>query len=359
MNSKREVLVVDANPELGHQIAHFLEGQGFGVQHAHSGFHALQAVQAKPCDILIVNDNLGDVSGLELINAIAERYRYIRSVLLTDADGEHPGEERIERLPHPIDWELLHHTVDQAAVRLQAERLQEDLMSTVAHDLKIPLTSILGCCSLLLGHTVTEEHRKEEVITCIQRNGYRIQAMLENYLTMVRARSGQLALSLSNVDPRALVNDLLYAMQFEARRRLSHLSSEMPEDLPATIRADEHLLNRALANLLSNALKYSPWEADVVVTLTPRLLSQGGENVEALEFAVTNPGRGIPPEDLAHVFDRYHRVKSNEAIEGCGLGLSVVKTVAEAHDGIVSVESTMNVTTTFRVILPVNGPLEN
>jgi signal transduction histidine kinase len=126
------------------------------------------------------------------------------------------------------------------------------------------------------------------------------------------------------------------------------MTTEIEADLPV-ITADKQGLDEVLTNLLTNAVKYSPKDAGITV-------SAGVENGHAV-IKVSDTGYGIPEEDLAEIFNRFHRVKDKNTreIHGTGLGLAIVKSIVDAHRGSISVESKIEQGTTFTVLLPLKS----
>lgn len=353
MATPHSVLLAEPDRNLGEELSVFLQEQGYLVRLAQDAKTALKLAESDGTELLLTEEQLPDQSGLELIRAVMERHPHILSIVLKDqpSDGTQAHVRHIQCLAKPVDLELLHRTMDFCVAQLQAERIHEDWMSAFAHDLKIPLTAIMGCCSLLLGNEDFDEARKRDIVSCIQRNSQRVLAMLDNHLTVSRVYSGELELNLSAINVRPLVEDLIYVMQYEAEKRRSQIRATFEDDTPEKIMADEPLIQRALGNLLSNALKYSPWEAVIDVTVGPAEI----EGRPAVEFTVSNPGRGIPEGEIEAVFDRYRRACNMRGVEGIGLGLSVVKMVVEAHSGVVAAESQPDVKTTFHIRLPVDA----
>lgn len=345
------ILLVEPQGALAGRIAHALSAREFAVHLVRDGTSALELASGQPLEVLLTEDSLPDQTGLELVQTLTQRLPHLRCILFEECEPQvaKPHLPRLVCLPKPFEMSELLATVDQSLIELEAERLQEEAMSAMAHDLKIPLTSIMGCCSLLLGPEQFDELRKREMVSCIHRNSQRVLAMLDNHLTICRARSGQLSLDKEPVDLRKMIEDLVYVMQFEAERHRCRLEAHYQDGMPEQIRCDEQLMHRALGNLMMNAIKYSPWEATISITVEPAVLEDGRA---AAAFTISNPGRGIPPDELDRIFEPYRRAGNMKGIEGVGLGLSVVKMVAEAHEGAVTAASEVNVQTSFRMIIP-------
>lgn len=226
---------------------------------------------------------------------------------------------------------------------LQEQR--EDLLRAVSHDLRSPLTVVLGQAQLLLrqmeraGAGEPQRRGAEAIIAGAQRMNLMIQDLVDS----ARMEAGQLRLELTTVDLAAFIQSLLG--QLAGVLEVQRVRLEAPADLP-TVRADPARLERILTNLLSNALKYSP--AGSVVTVTLSL----GE--EAIATAVHDRGPGIAPEDRPRLFQRYGRPADGRGAQpGLGLGLYISRILVEAHGGRIWVESEVGAGSTFYFTLPV------
>jgi PAS domain S-box-containing protein len=221
---------------------------------------------------------------------------------------------------------------------------QQLLLHLVSHDLRTPLAIIYGHVELI------DEHiRKLEVngivagsLHAIQRGVKRMSVMIEDLTEMARVEGGQIQLQRQPVEMATYLQDLLQrsAIVFEVAR----IHVDIPAKLPPVL-ADYDRLDRILSNLLSNAIKYSDPGTPVLV----RVCVQDGEIV----VSVTDHGRGIPPDDVSHLFQRFYRAKGERRAEGIGLGLYITRTLVEAHDGRIWVESEVGKGSTFFVALPV------
>ncbi len=227
----------------------------------------------------------------------------------------------------------------------ELQERREDLLRAVSHDLRSPLTAILGQAELLLraldraGMAGRERRNAEGIITSARR----MNAMIQDLVDSARLEAGQIRLRPMPLDLRTFAYNLKERLADELET--GRIVVEAPADLPQ-VRADPDRLERILTNLLSNALKYSTPGTPVVVTLTPR----NGE----VETAVADRGPGIAPEELPHLFSRYYRARARrEGKEGLGLGLYIAKGLVEAHGGRIGVASEPGVGSTFSFTLPV------
>ncbi len=224
---------------------------------------------------------------------------------------------------------------------LQEQR--EDLVRMVSHDLRSPLTAVQGQAQLLSRQLRRsgQNGRLVQSAEAIVTGAKRMNAMIQDLVDMARVESRQLALARASVELRPFVFDLkqrLAGVLDTARLRMA-----IPEKLPP-VWADPNRLERILTNLLSNALKYSDPETEVVVT---------AEGVgEAVEISVIDRGVGISDEDLPHIFDRFYRAKRARKATGLGLGLYITRMLVEAHGGQIRAESEPGKGSTFFFSLP-------
>ena len=247
------------------------------------------------------------------------------------------------------DGQLLGAIVTFTDITAQHE-LQEqrdDILRAVSHDLRSPLTAILGQAQLLqkrLARGVVGE-RERESAGAIATSAQRMNAMIQDLVDAARMESAQLKLNLKPIDLPGFVLDLLERLAPTLER--SRVRLQAPESLPPVL-ADPNRLERILTNLLTNALKYSRPGSQVVVSFTQR----DGEIVTA----VADQGPGIPPEDLPQLFQRYRRARGAKAEaerEGLGLGLYITRRLVEAHGGRIWAESQVGVGSTFSFSLPI------
>ena len=223
----------------------------------------------------------------------------------------------------------------------QQNRLKDELIGVVSHDLRTPLTSIMGYLELALEDGVDREEERT-FLEVVQRNTGRLHRLVEDLLFVSRAQAGQAALEVAAVDVEALVRDTVAAVQPEA----DAAGLELGFDVSAheQLLLDAHRVGNVLENLLSNALKFTPAGGSVRVTAEHR--------DSTLVIRVSDTGIGIPEEDRHHLFDRFFRAAGSDGVPGAGLGLSIVKAIVDAHRGRVAVHSRLGAGTTFEVSLP-------
>jgi PAS domain S-box-containing protein len=251
-----------------------------------------------------------------------------------------PEEERTRTLAH------------EQAVALA---VKEELLASVCHDLQQPLTVILAQTQLIQrqvarGETVTPDHL-ETRLARIFLAATRMRGMTQDLIDESVLESGRpLALLLARTELVALTRQAVGEHQLVSAVHQFLFEAEVPV-LEATV--DEIRLHRVLANLLTNAMKYSPDGGPIRVTVREGI-DRGGKS--AL-LVVHDEGVGIPPDDLPHVFDRFHRGANVVGrFAGTGLGLASARKLVELHGGSISVESEEGKGSTFVVRLPLSPP---
>jgi signal transduction histidine kinase len=189
----------------------------------------------------------------------------------------------------------------------------------------------------------------------IERNAQRLLRLVNDLLLAVRLSAGTFTLSLEEVDVSASVSASAFAILPAALAAEVELIVEAQTDLK--IRADGQRLSQAVENLLTNAVKFTPKGGTVTVTVRD---GEIGDNERAALVAVTDTGIGIAPEELGRLTERFYRVGTprNQRIGGIGLGLPIVKAIADAHTGTLRVESVLGEGSTFTLTLPMSGPPE-
>ncbi|MFC9772112.1 MULTISPECIES: sensor histidine kinase [unclassified Pseudarthrobacter] len=217
---------------------------------------------------------------------------------------------------------------------------KDDFVSSVSHEFRTPLTSILGYVEILLADEPDES--QQEMLEIIRRNSERLLTLVSDLLS---SRNGQLIVTPHTVDVAELVRTSVSSAMPRATASGVVLAAETPDQLEAHV--DGARISQVLDNLVSNAIKYSPDGGNVLVSLA----REDGH----LECRVTDTGMGMTPEDASEVFAKFFRTSNvrRTAIPGVGLGLPISKAIVEAHGGTISVDSTLGQGTTFMFRVPV------
>ena len=235
-------------------------------------------------------------------------------------------------------------TLSDVTLQHDLQQQQEDLLHIISHDLRLPLTVIHGHMQLLETLLVESGINGNIQVSCeaIDRSTQRMNTMIQDLVDAARLAGAQLELAITRVDVARYLADLLDRVKLTLA--VERIVTDIAPDLPP-VAADDDRLERILLNLLSNALKYSPDDSPVTI----RARRQGSTIV----IAISDRGKGILPEEQAHIFDRFYRVKGERKVEGIGLGLYITRLLVEAHGGRIWVESQPGQGSVFSFALPI------
>lgn len=224
--------------------------------------------------------------------------------------------------------------------RLQElQREQEMYVHTISHDLRTPLTVIHGHAQML--ELTCRDEGSRVHVEALVKGAERMNDMIEEMVEAARLAGGSVQLRRGPIRIREFMTDLL--KRISTGIDISRMRTRIPPDLPP-VDADGTRLERIMVNLLTNALKYSPADAPVELGCAV----DGGEVL----CSVRDQGRGIDPQDLPHIFERFYRPKGGRKAGGVGLGLYIARALVEAHGGRIWVESALGRGSTFYVTLP-------
>ncbi len=207
----------------------------------------------------------------------------------------------------------------------QQDELKRGLVSTVSHQLKTPLTSIRMALYLLLDEKVGSlTAKQEELLLAAREDSDRLHGIIEDLLDIGRIQSGRAQMEFQACDPRQLAHVVIAQFTAAAQDKGIFLDESISSDLPA-VWADTTRVSHVFANLLSNALNYTPIAGRVTVT--------AHADEQWVHFSVSDTGAGIPVEYQADVFQPFFRVPGQGGNTGAGLGLAIAKEIVEAHGG--------------------------
>ncbi len=232
------------------------------------------------------------------------------------------------------------------ALEQRGARAREDLLAIVSHDLKNPLSSILMSVELLLREPATHDERRKhgrKELKRLKSAADRMNGLIQDLLDTASIAAGRISVERVSVAPVPVISESLEALAPLAAPKSLRLESAFPADLPAVF-ADPARLQQVFANLLGNAIKFTPDGG----TVTVRADTSG----DAVRFSVSDTGPGISHEDMSHLFDRFWQAQRKARV-GTGLGLFIVKGIVDAHGGRIWIDSEVGVGSTFFFTLPV------
>ncbi len=229
----------------------------------------------------------------------------------------------------------------------RAQQAQRELVANVSHELKTPLTSIQGFSQAMIDGTVTNDSENEyqDLAQIIQQESQRMRRLVEQMLELSRLESGTVRLDVAPLRVDELVENVgrRYARLGEVKGITVRWVS--PHDL--VINADAGRLEQVLVNLLDNALQYTDTGGQVTV-------SARTARPNRVEFVIEDTGRGIPPDDVPRLFERFYQVERSRTGQGkhVGLGLAIVREIVDGHQGEIAVRSSLGAGTTIVVTIP-------
>jgi len=263
--------------------------------------------------------------------------RHVRGIVLNarDVTERNRADAERERL---LEQERL------ANERLrQLDKLKDEFVALVSHEVRTPLTSICGYLELLADEQLSAEQRGYTEI--IERNAERLLRLINDLLFIAQIENGQLTVEHDELDLAPLVAQALTAAAPTARTGSIELSSDVSGSLPVT--GDAGRLAQLVDNLISNAIKFTPAGGSVEVA--------AGRSDDGVWLEVRDTGIGIDRDDQERLFNKFFRTRAatKSSIQGTGLGLAISKAIVQAHGGSIRVTSAAEQGTTFRVELPV------
>lgn len=246
---------------------------------------------------------------------------------------------------------LVDSTVASMEEERQIEQSKDDLITNVSHDIRTPLTSIIGYLGLLKSSELNEDQTK--YIQIAYDKALQMKALAEDlfeYTTLRSSTNNKLVLAPLHVN--SMLEQVTAGFELEAEKKnIAFNVVTRPRDL--VIDADAKMIVRMLNNLISNALKYGRGATEI------NLIANKVNN-EFVELRVENNGEQIPKKSLQKIFDRFYRVESSRNLKtgGTGLGLAITKSIVDLHGGNIKCQSTSELTS-FIIQLPLNSPKKN
>lgn len=282
---------------------------------------------------------VGAIVPLGLAFVVLVSVRRVASVMEA-ADRVAAGDYHVRVSEHgPASIRAMARAFNTMTERLQNhDTLRRDLMADVAHELRTPLTVIQGKLEGLLDGVYQPD---PDQLRQLLDETHVLARLVEDLRTVALSEGGGLKLQKEPIDVSALARDVVLAYGGDADSRGVRLEVEAPDDLPP-IDADAVRIREVIGNLLSNALRHTPAGGAVVVRVAAG--SGGGVSV-----AVRDTGRGMPPEEIARVFDRFYKGAESR---GSGLGLTIARGLVAAHGGEIRASSEPGRGTTFAFTLP-------
>ena len=371
------ILCIESDSPFRARVRRLLEAEGFAVDEASSGLVGIQRALNLPPDLVIVEVHLPDIDGVEIASRLKQERALadVPFLALGDADAEHDvalaagadaflakpvddarlvaevravmGGQR-ERLPEAGERAGLRALSDAMVNHLEhaledarkweercheRDKLGRIFIGNLAHELRTALTPMSGYLKILtsdkLGPLSAQQQR---ILESIQGATGRLTRVVENLSDFATLQASDAALFPADVDPDVLADEVVADLRPAIREARLHVAVQKAGGGP--ISADPRKLRQALANVVGNAVKFSPHGGEVLVEVQ--------RDARAVRFAVSDQGPGIPPQEQKRVFEPFsHAAGKDDRAKhpGSGLGLPVARRIIEAHGGTISLES--------------------
>ncbi|MEA5050248.1 MAG: HAMP domain-containing sensor histidine kinase [Oscillospiraceae bacterium] len=277
-------------------------------------------------------------SGLYFVRSIVLPIRSIGASARRIAGGDY--EARVENKYGDEIGELCDIVNDMAVGLSKTDKMKNEFISSISHELRTPLTSIKGWGETLVAIGTKDEENFRKGMQIILSETDRLSCLVEDLLDFSRLQTGRIELNTGLIDLRRELTESVATIEQRAARAGIAFRTELP-DGPVVITADRNRLRQVFANIFDNAVKYSNPGGAVTVALT-----LGASAC----VTVSDTGAGIPPQELAHVTERFY--KASNSVTGSGIGLAVVKEIMQLHGGSLDIASERGKGTTVPLRFP-------
>jgi signal transduction histidine kinase len=369
MNTAETILIVDDDEDFLQYLRSALKPLACEVLSAATGAAACRLVEHKRFCMVLADLRLPDMSGLDVLAAGRKTDPTTVGIIVTahgsvDSALEALREGAYDYLNKPVHPEAVlaaarrgmeHYRLNKALVHKtsQLEKVQRQLeaktqlIQDASHELKNPLTVVYGYSSFLLRQNAGDQDPVElrRNLESINRNAERLSVLLEELLESTRLAQHKVDLARDELSAQRLAAEAFENFQLEAGKRGIDLRLEVAEGPDLPVWADNGRMHQVLANLLGNAMKFTPEGGSVTIALD--------RDGDFARFRVTDTGKGISPEGLQHVFDRFYQEDADrQRNKGLGLGLNICRSLVELHGGRIWAESLPGAGSTFAFTIP-------
>jgi signal transduction histidine kinase len=354
----KTLLIIEDNPGDARLLREMLRENGACLAEliiAQTMAEAAERLGKHSVDIILLDLGLPDAEGLAAIRRARTAAPSVPLVVLTCMDDEALAAQSLQEgaqdylIKGQIESRGLLRALRYAAERKRLERLKDEFVSTVSHELRTPLTSIAGSLGLLMG-TVKAELSKpaSRLLKIAHSNSERLVRLVNDILDMEKLASGRVSFDLKKIDIGPLVQQAVEAINDLAKDLGVNVRVVTSGDATAYVRADSDRFVQVMTNLLSNALKFTVPQSEVLVSVDKQ------EGTDIVRVSVRDHGPGIPADFRSRIFERFAQADATNARRkgGTGLGLSIVKQIVDRLGGEVGFCDARGGGTVFYVELP-------
>ncbi|OHD19812.1 MAG: hypothetical protein A2086_13755 [Spirochaetes bacterium GWD1_27_9] len=368
------ILIVDDNVQSSNLVSSIIKEHGANVLTTSDGNNAIDFIRLYPdkVDLIITNYSLPKMNGNEVCAKIKNQLGLKKIPIIMMLKKEEQDkildvfkvgcsdyitkpfikEEFIARLNTHLEYFILNKALEHKIVELKRlNKLKDDFLAVCSHDLKSPLTGIIGFSNILLKKDYIQEHDKE-FIKLIGTAGEFLKSVINNLLDIAKIQFEQ-TLEFSSINIINTIEDAAKPMTIIANSKQINLSIINRANTQLNVMGNNNALLRVFNNLLSNAIKFT--QKDGVIEVVIDKINDNSKDFVAI--SVKDNGIGISKEKLNHLFDKFSKTSrpGTEGETGTGLGLSIVREIIEKHFGKIEVTSEINNGSNFKITLPMTS----
>lgn len=353
--------MIDDEESMRDSCSQILTKDGFQTETAEDGATGLEKIKEIKPELVLVDLKMPGISGMEVLDRIAEIDPNIISVVIT---GYATVESAVEAmkigaydfLPKPFTPDQLRLIIrrglekrklilETESLRREKKLMEENFITMVSHQLRSPLVAIMQYYEVILGGMVGDIPEKQKDI--IQKSKARLEGLLNlitDWLDVARLDSGQIVDNLKPTSAKKIITKIIEDLQPLTQEEKISLKFG-PCTKNDLVQGDADTLEQVFSNLITNAIRYNKPNGEVTISIK--------ENEDYVAVEVQDKGIGIGKEHLPFLFDQFFRVKRGEGqkVKGTGLGLSIAKKIVDAHGGSIQVSSELGKGSTFTVLL--------
>jgi len=365
---RKLALVIDDEESMRDSCRQVLERAGWQVVTAPDGQMGYKLYHECAPDIVLIDLKMPGLDGMEVLARIAEEDPAVATVVITGYATVESAVEAMKHgaydfLPKPftpaelrvVAWRNLEKRelfIRNRQLQAEKERMQENFVTLVSHEMRAPLVAVDQYIEVLLGNLAGGLTAKQrEILVHMRVKTEWLLALVKEWLSMSRIQGRAMLEKMEPLDVEPMLREAIELVGPQAREQQAQITLTAADGIQQ-LEGDRDALLHVFLNLINNAVKYNRPGGKVEI----RAATEAGELVVDVE----DNGWGIPEECLPFVFDDFYRVRTTQPPKttGTGLGLSIVKKIVEAHRGRVTVESTPGEGSTFSVHLPLKQPRE-
>ncbi|MBS2040047.1 response regulator [bacterium] len=351
------ILLIEDNPNDAELLEVVLRSEAHAEAHIERVKRlgeALSRLRGVSYDLILLDLTLPDERGLPVFQAVQEAAPHLPIVILTGLADEALASETVRLgaqdylVKHEVEGRTLAraltHAIQRKKLQLELEEMQRrktEFVAMVSHELRNPMTGIVGFVHLLSKTQLDEVQR--EYVQAIKNGSKSLLDLLNNLLDLSSAESGHISMDLQPLDLRECLEGVAAFTAPQARAKGLEMVASIDPRIPDEVLADNLRLRQVLINLLGNALKFTEHG---YVGLFARLRAQT-ENEVVVRFVVEDSGRGIPPDKRASIFQAFTQAHRDDRARGAGLGLAISQQLIGAMGGVLGVESQLGEGTAF------------